>query len=132
MTAWSPDKTRLATVSADGSLRIWNLATHQFILVIDARDPIYSMAWSLDTTKLALLTKDPDNTVHIWDIIEKPKISYLKGHDDLIYSIVWLEDGTQLVTAAHDKTVKIWNVAEEECIRTLTGPSRPAFSVNWS
>ncbi|MEV4105834.1 hypothetical protein AB0J42_36835, partial [Nonomuraea sp. NPDC049649] len=66
--AFNPDGTRLATASADGTVRIWNPATGRQIgtPLADHTGPVYSVAFNPDGTRLA--SAGEDRTVRIWDV----------------------------------------------------------------
>ncbi|KAL2195227.1 NWD1 protein, partial [Corynascus similis CBS 632.67] len=64
--AWSHDSTRLASVSDDKTVKIWDPATGQCVSTLDGHGSRVTMvAWSHDSTRLA--SASYDNTVKIWD-----------------------------------------------------------------
>ncbi len=56
----------------------------------------------------------------------------LRGHSDIVTSVFWSPDGTQLVSGARDNTAKIWTVANQQNTATYTGHSAPVRCVVWS
>ena len=56
----------------------------------------------------------------------------LRGHSDVVTSVFWSPDGTQLVSGARDNTAKIWAVADQQNTATYTGHSAPVRCVLWS
>ncbi len=67
--AWSPGGDRLATSSADGTVRIWNAHTGALIKAIRAayRQSVYSLTWSPDGRHLASLSY---GDVQIWNTLQ--------------------------------------------------------------
>lgn len=65
--AYSPDGTRLATVSRDRTARIWDAATGKALLTLWGHDAsVFGVAFSPDGTRLA--TGDENGTVKVWDL----------------------------------------------------------------
>lgn len=56
----------------------------------------------------------------------------MRGHSDVVTSIFWSPDGTQLVSGSRDNTAKIWAVASQQNTATYTGHSAPVRCVVWS
>ncbi|KAL2193341.1 NWD1 protein, partial [Corynascus similis CBS 632.67] len=64
--AWSYDATRLASVSRDKTVRIWDPKTGQCISTLKGHgNSVYPVAWSHNATRLA--SASGDKTVKIWD-----------------------------------------------------------------
>jgi WD40 repeat protein len=64
--AFSPQKNLLATASAGGTVRLWELETYSEIATLSGhRDVVRSVAFSLDRKLLA--TGSQDETVRLWD-----------------------------------------------------------------
>ncbi len=53
--ALSPDATRLSSVSSDGTLRVWDVATGASVLTVPSTDSVYGTAWSADGRRIAML-----------------------------------------------------------------------------
>ncbi len=66
--AWQPDGSRLATVGADGTCRIFNLALGEQNWVIEPKfkPPIVAVDWSADGQRL-LVASSPDKRVKVYD-----------------------------------------------------------------
>ena len=62
----SKDGTRLASASADKTVRIWDPATAKLLLICQGHeDRVSSVAWSQNGNRIA--SGSNDNTVRIWD-----------------------------------------------------------------
>ncbi len=56
----------------------------------------------------------------------------LSGHSDIVTSVFWSPDGSQLVSGSRDKTARIWTVASQQNTVTYTGHSASVRCVVWS
>jgi WD40 repeat protein len=126
--AFSPDGTRLATVSYDQSLRLWDVATGQMLQVCVFhprivrglnRRPLRRVAFSPDGTLVAA-TSD-DKTARLWNAATGDLVHTFTGHESIVRELRFSPDGALLATASDDKTARLWNVGTGEPIYLFTG-----------
>ena len=129
--ALSRDGTRLATVSVDGTAKVWDLATNQLLLTlptnVTANLAGTGAAFSSDGRRL--LTISSENTATLWDLATGKALFLLRGHTGLVNSIAISPDGKLLATVSDDKTVKLWAAANGTIINTLTGLEGVTFGL---
>jgi WD40 repeat protein len=105
--ALSPDGQRLAAVSENHTVRVWNVDTRQPIGAPWHTDADYVEAFSPDGHRLA--TVSHDNTIHIWNAdTGQPIGAPLTGHTT-VWSVAFSRDGHRLAAGSDDKTVRVWN-----------------------
>ena len=56
----------------------------------------------------------------------------LTGHYDVVWSVAFSTDGTQLLTGSWDHTAKLWDATTGELLRTFEGNTNPVASVAFS
>ena len=102
---FSPDGNTLVTGSYDGTVRLWDVATHRQIgAPLAGHDgEIYSVAFSPDGKVVA--SGADDGMVRLWDVATHRQIGApLAGHDDEINSVAFSPDGKTLVASGADGT----------------------------
>ena len=136
--AFSPDGTRIATASADGTAKVWDAATGQelFTLVGHTRG-VTSVVFSPDGTQIA--TGSADKTARVWEAATGKLLQTLLGHTEGVTSVAFSPDGTHLAAASLDGTTRLYllriedllalarsrvarSLTDEECQQYLHGP----------
>jgi WD40 repeat protein/serine/threonine protein kinase len=136
--AFSPDGTRLATASNDGTVRVWawdpaHLAPEpQPQLALPVRVDGYGnrVAFSPDGRYLA--TGGEGASVQIWNATTGKVEHTLSGHTGDVFALAFSRDGRWLATAGEDTTVRIWDAATWELRHTLRGHRGLVMSLSFS
>ena len=117
---FSPDSSWLATVSEDGSARIWDPLTGKCLSKFAAHDqPLTTINFS-PLGKLVVMAST-NGTAVIWDIPGSQRVATLDGHTDSVVTARFSPDGTKVVTASNDFTARVWDATNGNCIRILEG-----------
>jgi WD40 repeat protein/serine/threonine protein kinase len=132
---WSPDGTRLASASIDGTTRIWDAATGrqlaQFAAPLDeVGHPVFPICWSPDGAQLVVASSD--RTARVFDASTQQEVATLEFESGLILDLSWRPNSRQIATAHNDGTLRIWDVASARPLRWLYGHTHEARSVRWN
>jgi WD40 repeat protein len=118
--AFSPDGLRIASGSADHTVRLWDPATGEQTAVLSGHsDDVQAVAFSPNGRLLA--SASDDDTVHIWDVARRRLKKTLFGHEADVKAVVFLPTGEHLVSAGNDKKVRVWQVADGTQINAMSG-----------
>lgn len=128
-TAISADGRLLATGSFSGEkIKIWELATGEFIREFAEFIDLSSLAFSQDGKILAISgipKKDKNNcTVELWDVEKGTEIATLeKKHSGRFYpgSLCFSPDGKHLAAAIQNKMhgIMIWDIASKKLVKNI-------------
>jgi WD40 repeat protein/class 3 adenylate cyclase len=127
---FSPDGTRIATGSEDGTAKIWDAVTGKELLAIQGTTEgwVNDVAFSPDGKLLA--TAGDDKIAHIWDTTTGKELLTLKGHSEWILKVDFNSNGTSLATLSADGTVKVWDLATTKELLSLHEES-DEFQLTW-
>jgi WD40 repeat protein len=117
----SPDGSRIASASGDQTVRIWDSATGESLLVLKGhRGWVEAVAFSADGRHVA--SGGRDNLVKVWDI---------SRHTAPVHGVAFSPDGMVVATAAADGSAKIWDVSGDlPALRfTLSGHKGEVYRV---
>jgi WD40 repeat protein/tetratricopeptide (TPR) repeat protein len=129
--AWSPDGRRLASASADHTVRLWDAVTGRELMTLRGHDDqVRSVAWSPDGCRLA--TGGYDKAIRLWDANTGQQLRQLQGHGNLVHAVAWSPDGRRLASADQTAATKIWDAAAGREIATLPFQTGSEPGVAWS
>jgi len=134
--AFSPDGTKIASISWDHAVRVWTLQNGDWLSeVLFGHTGLinYSIAFSPDGTRLA--SGSINHTVYIWTLQADGiwQLDELTGHTDKVTSVAFSSDGTHLVSGSSDHRVRIWTLQHDDWqSEVLTGHTAPVNSVVFS
>jgi WD40 repeat protein/tRNA A-37 threonylcarbamoyl transferase component Bud32 len=142
---WSPDGSRILTVSDEGEVMVWDGDTGEMLLAISRyTGEVPNVLWSPDGESIA--TAGLDGKVEIWDASTGEGLLTIvpggggEGGGDgvTVTAIAFSPDSTSLVTGSSDSTTAVWDVTGQdgktltEPIHTLTGYKERVNDIAWS
>ncbi len=123
--AFSPQGGQLASVSWDGTIRLWDLASGQQVNTLPGHaDRITSLVYSPDGARLA--SGSWDGTIRLWDLASGQQIGMYE-HGAEINTIAISYDGSRIAAGGLnpeggglDGRVRVWDVASGTLLREIT------------
>lgn len=116
--AVSPNNQRLASVSRDGSLRVWNLNDGTVAFKSDHPGPVNSVAWSADGQALA--TAAEDGMVRLYSAEGGRLLEQFSGNPAGWSAVAWLGPAGQLVSVSADKSLRLMKRSAQRAIAPHT------------
>jgi WD40 repeat protein len=130
--AFSPDGLILASGGRE-QVKLWDVATGQFLLDLGSRDWTTALAFSPDGTKLAVGRGDVfrPGGVDLWTLETKRGLRPLRGLTAPVEKVVLSRDGSLIAGLSQDWRIAIWDRASGQLRRILNAP-RGIFTDNSS
>ncbi len=123
--AFSADNTRLATGSADRTVRVWDPANAQQpeqLKLEGLTGNVTAVAFVSSGTQI--LTGTADNKLRLWNLADGMLLKDFEGHTGAIVSVgFW--PGIQPYSVSADKSVRFWNPDDGSQTRAFNYPATP-------
>jgi WD40 repeat protein len=136
---FSPDGSRFATGSTDGTLILWDVTRAlagdgSSKKVIPAhKGLVRNLAWTKDGSRL--VTSGEDGVVKVWDPKTDESVLTITAADRPVYGVAVSPDGTMIATAAGDwknrknGQVRVWDAIKGTELFRLPDADAPAWGV---
>lgn len=115
--AFSPDGKRLATINAQGAVKLWDLTqiANIFHSLKDSQQ-VYSVRFNPDGQTLA--SGGGDGTIKLWNWRTGKVLHRLKAHETGVSAIAFSPDGQTLASSSENE-IKLWNWTNSKLLHTL-------------
>jgi WD40 repeat protein len=115
----SPDGRRLASVSKDGTTKLWDVATCRECASLPT-GRVKSVAISPDGTALAIPANQRE--IKLWDVARGKERGSLAVHAEVVPTLVFSPDGKTLASNSYkERSIKLWDLATGKERATLCG-----------
>jgi WD40 repeat protein len=118
----------LLSCGSDGKIIQYDVELGQQVkTIVVSGDNIYSI---IDLSNDCIAWGGEENIVYIKNLYKETERKKLKGHDDIIYSVVKINDNNGnecIASGSKDKSIKVWNPCEAKTLRTLNGHGETVY-----
>jgi WD40 repeat protein/basic membrane lipoprotein Med (substrate-binding protein (PBP1-ABC) superfamily)/DNA-binding SARP family transcriptional activator len=128
--AFSPDGTRLATASQDGTVQVWNTSTGENLHVFSVEGGFSDVAFSPDGTRL--ITAGDDGRLIVWDRTTGEQLLAVHAARFRVLSCAFSPDGTRILSGGVDPTARLWDAFTGEELLELTEHTGGVIGVAFS
>ena len=126
--AFSPDSKRLASVSNDNTLRIWNIRYGTLENTEKAgKNNLLAVAYSADGKRL-VTTENWEGGVALWDAVNVRLLRSFQGHADWVLDVAFAPKGNEFATSSRDGSVYLWDGETGNRLQVLRDPELDAVS----
>jgi len=131
--AYSSDGRLLASASADGTARIWDMRTGEEVMTSlrSGDGPVCSVAISPDCKSFVSGTEG--GAVCIWSLANAHNAARrLSGHSGAVSTVLYSPKGSYLASGSLDNTVYLWNAETYQRLAVLKGHTDKVHSIAFS
>ena len=117
--SFSQDDSRIAVVTYDGLIQVWDYESEKMISSFTDVDGINQISFSNDNQRI--VTASDTGVSNLWDIESGKRLHELRGHTAEITSARFSDDDTFVITASSDGSARIWDSQSGRMLRELKG-----------
>lgn len=124
----SPDASFVATGSADGTIRIWDIHTTAVCKVLAGHSGWVNCIDITPNSKF-IVSASTDTTIRVWNVEDGSEHLILQGHKRWVNGVSITPDGERLISVSADRTLRVWDLSRGEEIDAAYGHDGCIWSV---
>jgi len=118
--AFSPDGKYAVSGSADGSVKLWDVASAREIRTFLGHEGSVNRVLFGPKGEW-VISAGENKSLRLWEVETGREIRVFRGHSAAVYYIALSRDGRFILSGSQDKTMKLWEVYTGREIRTFRG-----------
>jgi WD40 repeat-containing protein SMU1 len=124
--AFSRDSEMLVSGSQDGKIKVWRVTTGKCLRKFDHAhsEGVTCVCFGEDSTHI--LSGSFDHTVRIHGLKSGRTLKIFRGHTSFVNGAIFVEGGSQIISASSDGTLKVWDSKTTDCLRTFSPTASPS------
>ncbi len=111
--AFSPDGKYVISGGSDGTARVWETQTGNFIALMTHDNSVNTVAFSPDGKYV--LSGSDDGTARVWET-QTGNFIALMTHDNSVNAVAFSPDGKYVLSGSDDGTARVWVWQTEDLI----------------
>ncbi len=134
--AWSPDGTRIASASNDGTVQVWRAFTGNTILThkssAEAKGspvPWNAVAWSPNGKDIVI---GGIGNIEVRDAATDRFIASYGYHAAIVHALAWSPDGRYIAVGSSASLVELWDTLTGRNVYSYQGHNADVLSIAWS
>jgi WD40 repeat protein len=122
---FSPDGSRLAAVTENQVVQLWDLR--------EVRRELAALRLDWDLPPFPAASSDPQPVTLKPEEPKEPKaIRSFTGHTEMVHSVAFFPDGRRVLTSSRDARLRVWDLETGEVLRTMTGHNASVWDATLS
>lgn len=119
----------IASVSWDGTLKVWDVATSLQTWRVKTEQPLYAVQITPNGEKIACA--GAERTITLFNLETGKKLTEFTGHQSSITNIRFSSDGKRMLSSSEDGMIKIWDLeTNAELISYITFDKNDWMAIN--
>lgn len=104
--AFTEDGRWIVTAGADGTLKVWEVATGNDVLTVDLGG---SRVTALAVREQRALTGHEDGSLQLWDLVRGERLGQYRRNQASVWSVAFMGDRDRFIASSHDWAVSVWD-----------------------
>src|SRR5262249_17820760 len=100
---------RLATMEAQGRLKVWDLRNGQ--ILSELQTGLGTTAIVFHPGGVFIATAHDDCTIKVWNTQTREEWFTIRGHTNGVTGLAFRDDGNRLLSGSGDRSVKLWDTS---------------------